>query len=71
MNIKRLLALSLLIALAPLSRAQVPERTIDEIKAEALARAERGAYPLGGLDPKEVPSVVSGTRRFRSQTSSS
>src|ERR1700757_4450885 len=27
------------------------ERTIEEIKVEAQARAERGAYPLIGLDP--------------------
>src|SRR5512140_1486481 len=59
MKIRQLFALTLLVALAPLSRAQVPERTIDEIKAEALARAERGAYPLGGLDPKDVAEALS------------
>src|SRR3984893_12414824 len=30
------------------------ERTIDEIKAEALKRAENGMYPLIGLDPGDV-----------------
>lgn len=30
------------------------ERTIDEIKAEALTRAENGMYPLIGLDPGDV-----------------
>jgi esterase FrsA len=30
------------------------DRTIDEIKAEALTRAENGMYPLIGLDPADV-----------------
>jgi esterase FrsA len=30
------------------------ERTLDEIKAEALKRAENGMYPLIGLDPADV-----------------
>ena len=30
------------------------ERTIEEIKAEALTRAENGMYPLIGLDPGDV-----------------
>jgi cephalosporin-C deacetylase-like acetyl esterase len=30
------------------------ERTLDEIKAEALKRAESGMYPLIGLDPGDV-----------------
>lgn len=35
--------------------AQVPqERTIEEIKTEALKRAENGMYPLIGLDPSDV-----------------
>ena len=33
---------------------QRPERTIDEIKAEAIHRAEVGQYPLIGLDPGDV-----------------
>jgi esterase FrsA len=33
---------------------QRPERTIDEIKAEAIHRAEVGRYPLIGLDPGDV-----------------
>ena len=32
----------------------VRERTIEEIKTEAQARAERGGYPLIGLDPADV-----------------
>ena len=59
MKIRQLLVLSLLVVLAQASRAEVPERTIDEIKAEALARAQRGAYPLGGLDPEDVAEALS------------
>jgi esterase FrsA len=33
---------------------QRPERNIDEIKAEAIHRAEVGQYPLIGLDPADV-----------------
>jgi pimeloyl-ACP methyl ester carboxylesterase len=39
--------------------AQLTERTIDEIKAESMARAQRGAYPLGGLDPQDVAQALS------------
>lgn len=31
-----------------------PERTIEEIKTEAIHRAENGMYPLIGLDPADV-----------------
>ena len=35
--------------------AQAPkERTLEEIKTEAIARAENGMYPLIGLDPGDV-----------------
>src|ERR1700688_1975876 len=30
------------------------ERTIDEVKAEAIKRAENGMYPLIGLNPADV-----------------
>ena len=30
------------------------ERTLDEVKAEAIKRAENGVYPLIGLDPADV-----------------
>jgi esterase FrsA len=33
---------------------QRPERTLDEIKTEALKRAQDGMYPLIGLDPGDV-----------------
>lgn len=36
----------------------VPERTIEEIKAEAIHRAEVGQYPLIGLDPRDVGEAL-------------
>jgi esterase FrsA len=39
-----------------------PERTIEEIKVEAQARAERGGYPLIGLDPGDVREALSSIR---------
>lgn len=33
---------------------QRPERTLDEIKTEAVHRAENGMYPMIGLDPADV-----------------
>jgi esterase FrsA len=35
------------------------ERTIEEIKVEAQARAEQGGYPLIGLDPNDVHEALS------------
>ena len=35
------------------------ERTLDEIKTEALKRAENGMYPLIGLDPADVREAFS------------
>jgi esterase FrsA len=40
------------------AQAQQADRTIDEIKVESLARAERGAYPLGGLDVADVREAL-------------
>jgi esterase FrsA len=34
--------------------ASAQERTLDEIKAEAIKRAENGMYPLIGLDPADL-----------------
>src|SRR3979490_1485645 len=42
------------LAIASLAAAQQKERTLDEIKAEAIQRAENGMYPLIGLDPADV-----------------
>ncbi len=51
-----LLACAICIALssATASTAQQKERTLDEIKTEAVKRAENGMYPLIGLDPADV-----------------
>jgi pimeloyl-ACP methyl ester carboxylesterase len=39
------------------TRELAPERTIEEVKAEALARAERGNYPMIGLKPADVSAA--------------
>jgi esterase FrsA len=52
-SILTLLALILLLSLS-VSSQQRPERTIDEIRTEAIDRAEVGRYPLIGLDPADV-----------------
>src|SRR3974377_2342188 len=41
-------------ATLPASSQEKSERTLDEIKVEALHRAEVGGYPLIGLDPADV-----------------
>ena len=54
-----MVALSVLLG-ATIANAQTArERTIEEIKVEAQARAERGAYPLIGLDPSDVREALS------------
>jgi esterase FrsA len=54
-------SVALLLAVLMLSTAGMPafaqsnrERTLDEIREESIARAERGGYPLIGLDPTDV-----------------
>jgi esterase FrsA len=47
------LILILIIPCSALAQAQ-RERTLDEIKTEAIKRAENGMYPLIGLDPADV-----------------
>ena len=47
------------IALAPLARAQIaPPRTIEELKAETQARADRNAYPLIGIKPADARAAL-------------
>jgi esterase FrsA len=49
------LAIIVLGGSAPRSHAQQQkERTLDEVKTEAIKRAENGMYPLIGLDPADV-----------------
>ena len=52
----------ILFALPSATRAQQSpqkERTLDEIKTEAIKRAENGMYPLIGLDPADVREAFS------------
>ena len=51
-NILSLIALFSVFFLSGAAMAQ--ERTLDEIKNEAIKRAENGMYPLIGLDPADV-----------------
>ena len=46
-------ALSLLVPPA-ISAQERPERTLEEIKTEAIKRAQNGMYPMIGLDPTDV-----------------
>jgi len=50
-----------LLGLAQASSAQQSqkERTLDEVKTEAIKRAENGMYPLIGLDPADVREAFS------------
>jgi esterase FrsA len=43
-----------ILLIAGASFAESTERTLDEIKTEAIHRAENGMYPLIGLDPADV-----------------
>src|SRR5579872_2295236 len=45
------------IASAP-AQDQTTERTIDEIKAETLARAQTGAYPALGIQPADASDAL-------------
>lgn len=42
------------LASPPISAQELGERTLEEVKAEAITRAENGSYPLIGLDPADV-----------------
>ena len=52
------LAVSLLFYLAILPAARAQQRTIEELKVEVQARADRNAYPLEGLKPEEVREAL-------------
>ena len=54
-----LLAAMAQLGAAPRALAQITDRTIEQIKTESLLRAERGAYPLGGLDLQDVRDALS------------
>ncbi|HLH89244.1 MAG TPA: alpha/beta hydrolase [Xanthobacteraceae bacterium] len=45
--------------LAPFARAQIaPPRTVEELKAETQARADRNAYPLIGIKPADARAAL-------------
>lgn len=46
-------------AALPCTAQPAAERTIDEIRDESIARAERGGYPLIGLAPEDVREAFS------------
>ncbi|MGA2101508.1 MAG: alpha/beta hydrolase [Candidatus Sulfotelmatobacter sp.] len=52
-----LLALAITVIRPSLQAQERRERTIDEIKTEAIHRAEVGQYPLIGLDPADVKAA--------------
>ena len=52
-QLSTLFALILAMSIPAFSQ-QRRDRTLDEIKAEAIHRAENGMYPLIGLDPTDV-----------------
>src|SRR5450755_3377969 len=54
LNVLSVLALVLIPLSNPCFSQERAERTIDEIKAEAIRRAEVGQYPLIGLDPGDI-----------------
>ena len=52
-------AAAAVMALAPTASAQLaPSRTLDELKAEILARSDRNGYPLTGLKPDDVRAAL-------------
>src|ERR1700689_674239 len=53
-----LLLLAGLMSLAQSASAQTADRTIDEIKAETLARAQTGAYPALGIQPEDASDAL-------------
>jgi len=53
------MTLALILSLSiPSFAQQRAERTLDEIKTEAIHRAENGIYPLIGLDPGDVKEAL-------------
>src|SRR5271155_2199253 len=60
MRVFRLITAIALIGLtSETASAQTADRTIDEIKAETLARAQTGAYPALGIQPGDASDALS------------
>jgi esterase FrsA len=64
LNLTMVVALSqvLLFNAVAFSQSPAPERAIDEIKIEAIHRAENGMYPLIGLDPTDVREALASVK---------
>src|SRR5882724_3462504 len=59
MNMTRACAVLLVFVFAGAARGEdATGRTLEELKAEAIARADRNAYPLIGLKPAEVREAL-------------
>ncbi len=52
------IAAALVLGTAAAAAQIAPQRTLEELKAEAQARADRNAYPLIGLRPEEVREAL-------------
>ena len=64
-----LILLAVILTMGPAAFSQErTERTLDEIKTEAVHRAENGMYPLIGLDPGDVKEAFT-TIHTRTKTS--
>src|SRR5512144_1412082 len=48
-----------LVGLGAATAQMAPPRTLDELKEEVQARADRRAYPVAALDPTEVREALS------------
>jgi esterase FrsA len=64
-NVVQLFVFIFSLLTAQVSFAQQSERTLEEIKAEALKRAENGMYPLIGLDPADVREAFASIKTTR------
>jgi esterase FrsA len=54
-----ILSAALMLFVGGATSAQTADRTIDEIKAETLARAQTGAYPALGIQPADAGDALS------------
>jgi esterase FrsA len=54
-----MLSAALMLLVSGAASAQTADRTIDEIKAETLARAQTGAYPALGIAPGDATDALS------------
>lgn len=58
MKLIKLFPLIALYLFSTFSHADLVERTIEELKVEAQARTDRGAYPMGGINPQDARQAL-------------